>query len=159
MRHLSIPRALVATLLLTMALTGCGGDDAPSREEFAQNADKICSDVEDRVQQLDNADPDSPAELERTIDDIKSAIDAGIARLRGLERPDGEAGDTAEEFVTTLDREFEQQLVPALDQLADAARSRDEVAARAAVRKLDALQNSPSERIAERLGADECAEG
>ena len=159
MRHRSSLYALFAAMLLSGALVACGGDDAPSKEEFAQNADKVCADVEDRFQQLDNADPDSLKELESMIGDIKSTGDAGIKRLEGLERPDGDAGKQAEEFVSATKSEWNEQAVPALDELTKAARDKDEVALRSAVRKLDALQNTPSEKIAEDLGADECAEG
>jgi hypothetical protein len=159
MRHRSILRSSVLILVLGAVLAGCGGDDAPSKEEFAQEADKVCAKVEDRIQELDNADPDSPAEFEQLIDDIKATGNAGVAQLKDLERPDGDTGEQAEQFVTATTREWEQQGVPALDELVEAVRSKDEVALRAAGRKLDALENSPSEKIATQLGADECAEG
>jgi hypothetical protein len=159
MRHRSISRALFAGVVASLAVASCGGDSGPSKEDYAQDLDKVCASVEDRFQRLQEVDPESVSELERMIDDMKSAGDAAIVKMEDLERPDGEAGEQAQQYLAAQRKEWKEQAVPALDQLVEAARKKDELALRSAVRKLDALQNPPSERIATELGADECAEG
>jgi hypothetical protein len=157
MRHHSI-LLVVAALLVSATLASCG-DEGPSKEDYAQDLDKICAAAEDRFQELDNTNPESLAEVERLVARIKSAGNAAIAKMEDLERPDGDAGEQAQRYLTAQRREWEQQAIPALDQLVGAVRRKDELELRSAVRKLDALQNAPSERIAAQLGADECAEG
>ena len=39
-------RLLFAIPLAAIAFAGCGGDDAPSKEDFAADAEKICADLE-----------------------------------------------------------------------------------------------------------------
>jgi hypothetical protein len=159
MRHRLALQSTVVILLLGATLAACDGNDAPSKEEFAEEADRICAAAEDRIQEIDNADPDSPAELERVINKVKATGNAGVARLEKVELPDGEDGEKAKQFVTTSSREWKEQQVPALDELVAAVNAKDEIKLRSAGRKLDSLQNLPSEKIATDLGADECAEG
>ena len=149
----------VAVLPTVLAIGGCGGDDgAPSRKDYAQDADRVCSDVEDQLERINRTDPDSPDELAAELERIKTAVRKGLRRLRRLERPEGDAGETADQLVRQLDRELEGQAFPALDRLKAAARKRDPVARRAAARRLAALDDSRSDRLARKLGADECAE-
>src|ERR1041384_8309581 len=104
MRNRVVPFAVLAAIAAILA--GCGGSDAPSKQEFAQNADKICSDVESRVNELNKANPQSVSDLTRFIDQLKATVDDGINRLQGLDRPKGDAGDTAKQFTDTLDSEY-----------------------------------------------------
>jgi hypothetical protein len=152
----------LAALLLAAAciVAACGdsGDDAPSRAEFAQNADSICADVEKDINTLDKVNPETPAELANLIDQLKAKFNDGVDRLAALERPSGDDGKTAEEFVTALQSEFEEQAIPALDALEQAAKEQDRAKLRAAARKLDALEDTRSEDLARKLGAKKCAE-
>jgi hypothetical protein len=152
---------VLAILLLAAAsfVAACGGgDDAPSRAEFAKNADAICADVEKDINTLDKVNPETPAELSNLIDQLKSKFNDGVQRLADLDRPDGDDGKTADEFVTALQSEFKGQAIPALDELETAAKEKDRVKLRAAARKLDALEDSRSEDLARKLGAKKCAE-
>jgi hypothetical protein len=150
--------ASLTLAVLAPAVAACGGDDAPSREEFARNADGICADIERELKSLNRINPNTPGELSAFLGQLKSRINEGVKRLSELERPEGDAGKTADEFISTLDDELRQQAIPALDELEAAAKQRDEIKLRAAARKLDALKETRSDRLARELGADKCGE-
>lgn len=152
-------RLTVAIAVIAGVLSACGGDDAPSQEEFAKNADGVCTDVEQELKSLGKINANSPEELSGLVDQLKSRINEGVERLTKLDRPKGDAGKTAEDFVNTLNNELRTQAIPALDELQQAARERDRVKLRAAGRKLDALSETRSDQLARKLGADECAQG
>jgi hypothetical protein len=147
-------------LLLTLptALTACGGDDAPSREDYAKNADGICADIERELSSLNKLDPNTPEELSGFITQLKSKINEGVDRLSNLDRPEGDAGRTADQFINALEDEIGNQAIPALDELEAAGKERDRAKLRAAVRKLEALEQTRSDQLARELGADKCAE-
>jgi hypothetical protein len=156
MRNRVVPFAVLAAIAAGL-LVGCGGSDPPSKQEFAQNADKICADVESRVNELNKANPQSISDLTRFIDQLKSTVDDGINRLQGLDRPKGDAGNTAKQFTDTLDTEYKDQVLPALDQLEKAVVDRDKKALRAASKRLDAVKDTKSNQLAAQLGAKKCA--
>jgi hypothetical protein len=137
--------------------SGGGGGDAPSKQEFARNADKICADVEQRVSDLNKVKPRSLSDLTHFIERLKDAVSDGVTRLQALERPSGEAGRTARQFTDALDREYQRQVLPALNQLEKAVADRDEKALQVASRKLQATQSRESDRLASALGATKCA--
>ena len=145
---------LAAALCMALPLTGCGG---VSKDDYAKKADEVCRDVERRIQEIGRGQVQNAADLSRQIDRVKAAVRDATSRLKGLERPDGEDGDKAKDFVDTLDRELEQEFLPTLDQLARAIRERDNAAARRAAERLQRLQNSRSDRLAAEIGARECA--
>jgi hypothetical protein len=157
MRNRAVPFAALAAIVAGL-LAGCGGSDTPSKQEFARNADKICADVESRVNELNKANPQSVSDLTRFIDQLKAAVDDGINRLQDLDRPDGDAGKTAKQFTDTLDGEYEKQVLPALDQLEKAVIDRDKKALKAATKRLDAVKDTESNRLASQLGAKKCAQ-
>jgi hypothetical protein len=152
----------LAILLVSFGLAACGGDDdsgsAPSKQQFANRADKICRDAEKDLETINEGDG-SPQE-------VVDAIDQGIAKSReaanqlvALDRPGGDAGDTAEEFVEGFKSELNEKLVPALHDLQDALRQRDPEAVKAAADKLGNLEGSKSDAAARELGATACFGG
>jgi hypothetical protein len=152
-------RSSVVLAALVWAVAACGGgDDAPSREEFARNADGVCADIERQLKSLNRINPNTPGELSAFLGQLKSRINEGVKRLSELDRPEGDAGKTADEFISTLDDELRNQAIPALDELEAAAKKRDQIKLRAAVRKLDALEETRSDQLARELGADKCGE-
>jgi hypothetical protein len=77
--------------------------------------------------------------------------------LKSLERPTGDAREAADRFVDTLDREFETDALPALDDLRAAIQSGNRAAAANAADRLGKLENAASDRYARQIGAESCA--
>jgi hypothetical protein len=154
--------ALFVALLVVVAAVGVivwqtGGDDSPSQQEFAAQANEICRDAK---QSLDDV-----GEGAQGADDIIAAIDLVIEESRdtvdelaALERPDGEAGEAAGEFVDATRREIENQGIPELEALREALEDRDEQAAREAAQRLREIDSDDSNKTARAIGATACAE-
>ena len=151
--------AVVAFLLAALALSACGGDDGDgvSREDYAERVDRVCGDAERELRQLNLGGAETRAEITALIDDVIVKSRAAVDRVKALERPEGDAGETADRFVGALDRELEQEALPALEDLKNAIRSGDREAAADAAERLNALENTESDRFARELGADGCA--
>ena len=144
--------ALVLSLAL-VTVAGCGGT---SKEDFAKEADQICKDVEKNIQQIGQGGTRTPQQAGSQIDKVEKESQDGVKRLRDLERPSGDDGETAKKFVDSLDKELNQQAIPALEELEKAVRDKDRGAATQALQKLQALENTESDRYARELGADDC---
>ena len=134
-----------------------GRDDPPSQEEFADQANEICRAAE---QSLDNVaeGADEPEDIVDAIDEVIAESRNAVGELDGLERPEGEAGETAEQFVRATRREIEDEGIPALEELRRAVESEDNEAVRAAAVRLQRIDSSASNRAARALGATDCAE-
>ncbi len=140
----------------SLGLAACGGDDKPSKAEFANSANNICADLKKATERLGR--PDSVAELETFASDAEKEIDAAVGRLDGLELPDGEAGDKAQEFVDAIKNDANDKLKPALTDLRNAAQAKDEKAIVEAGKKLQAIDTEDSDRLANEIGARGCAD-
>src|SRR4051794_32939548 len=98
---------VLALALLSFGLVACGDDDdgggggggdAPSKQEFAKAADKICNETEKEFESIGkNAEsPDEVADaIDKVIDESRNAADD----LVNLDRPEGADGETATKFV------------------------------------------------------------
>jgi hypothetical protein len=148
-----VPLALVASVL---GLTSCNGDDG-STEEYAKRVNRLCTDIERELSQLDSTRVETPQETAALIDDVIARSRAIPRRLKAIDPPGGEDGDLAERFVRTLEREVEDDAVPALEDLRDAVRRGDRAGAEEAGGRLRGLESSKSDRYARELGADACA--
>jgi hypothetical protein len=159
----SAAKGVVALLLAALVLPACGGaddgdgGDRVSREDYAQQVSEVCADVERELSELSIARPETSAEVSDLFDDVIAKSRAALSRLRALERPSGDAGETADRFVETLEGEFEAEALPALEDLGDAIRSGNREAAANAAERLARLENTESGRLARELGADACA--
>ena len=150
----------LAILVVSLGLVACGGDDddsssAPSKAEFAKNADQICQNTEKELENIgQNAgNPDEVAKaIDKVIDEAQKASDDLVA----LERPEGDAGQTAEEFTEGFQSELNDQIVPALEDLRDALKKKDVQGVQAAAKKLQELETSKSDKAARELGATAC---
>jgi translation initiation factor 2B subunit (eIF-2B alpha/beta/delta family) len=144
--------------LLACVIASCGGDDAPSQAEFADNADRICRDAEQALQDVAQG-AESPQQIadavDRVIEESRSAVD----ELADLERPEGDAGETAERFVNATRTEIEDEGIPALEDLRDALEQGDQQAAQEAAQRLQGIDTQDSNSAARELGANACAEG
>jgi hypothetical protein len=152
------PRTLMAVVLLpaTVALAACGG---VSKEDYAADLDDVCSDIEAKTEKIGESQVDNPAELSAQLNEIREAIREGIDRMKDIERPDGEDGDKAEEYVSKLEGTLNEQVLPALDDLEAAVKAKDQAKIRAAATRLQGVDEEETDQLAEDLGADECAEG
>jgi formate dehydrogenase maturation protein FdhE len=148
----------IAVSLVAIGIAGCGGDDGPTKKEFAANADKICSDIQRQGESIGQSQPDSLQEVATIADRAEKAVRDGVSRLEKLERPSGDAGKQAKEFVDTLKTELDTEFVPALRELKSAAQEKDAKGLRTAAEKLQKLDTSKSEKLARDLGATACAE-
>jgi len=150
--------AVLALVLAALIPAACGGDDdGVSRDVYAKRVNKVCDDAERQLRKLDIGSAETSAEVGALIDDVIAKSRAAVDRLKALERPSGDAGDTADRFVATLEREFAGDALPALDDLKAAIRSGDRGAAADAAERLSELENTESDRFARQLGAEACA--
>lgn len=147
---------LTAAVLLCCAATlaACGG---VSKEDYAADLDEVCADIEKTTEEIGQAEVDNPSELSAQLDDIRKAIQDGIERMKDIERPDGDDGETAEEYVTKLEQTLNQEVLPALDDLEKAVAAKDQEGVRAAATRLQGIDEEETDKLAAELGADECA--
>jgi hypothetical protein len=149
----------LAVLLVSVGVAACGGDDdsgsAPSKAEFAKNAEKICRNTEKELENIGNG-AESPAEVANAIDQVIDKGRKAADDLVALERPEGENGQTAEEFSEGFRSELNDQIVPALEDLQAALKKKDVQAVQAAAKKLQDLETSKSDKAARELGATAC---
>ncbi len=143
--------------LLAFSIAACGGDDAPSQEDFAERANEICRKAEESLQNV-GQNAESPQDIADAVDRVIDESRNAVEDLADLERPDGDAGDTAEEFVNATRREIQDEGIPALEDLRDALRSGDQEAAQQAAQRLQGIDTGDSNRAARELGANACAE-
>ena len=143
-------------VVLALAVGACGG---VSKEDYARDLDEVCADIEATTERIGQAEVDNPAELSNQLGDIRTAIRDGIDRMKDIERPEGDDGEKADEYVTKLEQTLNQQVIPALDELETAVRQKNQAKIRAAATRLQAIDEEDTDRLAKDLGADECAEG
>jgi len=100
-----VRRALAIALLAAALLAGCGGDDGPpSATEWA---DDLCSALGDWTDSITSAaesvtaDP-SRDSLEAAVNDVEGATQQLADDVEGLETPELESGQQAEESVDEL---------------------------------------------------------
>ena len=148
---------LLGLLAFTIASCG-GGDGGPSREEFAERANEICRQAEQSLENV-GQEAESPAEIANAVDRVIEESRNAVDELADLERPEGDAGETAETFVNATRTEIEEKGIPALEDLRDALAEGDQQAAQEAAQELQSIDSDASNKAAKDLGADECAEG
>ena len=148
----------IAVSLVALGVAGCGGDDAPTRAEFAKDANTICRDIERQSESLGKSQPDSLSEIGQFADRAEKTVRDGVSRLEKLERPSGADGTKAKEFVEALKTELDEKFVPALRDLKTAADQKDAKGLRSAAERLQKIDTSRSDQLARDLGASACAE-
>jgi soluble cytochrome b562 len=145
--------------LLGFGIAACGGDDdggsAPTKAEFAKDADKVCKDTEKEIEKIGQG-ASSPDALADAIDKVIAASKNAANKLTDLERPDGDAGDTATKFAEGFEQELNDKLIPALEKLKKAIQDKDAQAAQAAAADLQKLESTQSDKYARELGATAC---
>jgi hypothetical protein len=147
--------------LLAFAIASCGGDDgdeAPSQTDYAKRANEICRQAEQSLEKV-GEDAETPQDVVEAVDRVIEESRDAVDQLADLERPPGQAGQTAEEFVEATRKEIEDAGIPALEELRGAIESGDQKAVGEAAARLQNIDASDSNRAAQEIGADECADG
>jgi len=147
--------APLAVVLVGLGLVACGGDDAPSTQQFANNAERICRETEKEIEKIGQS-AGSPGEVADVIDKVIEKSRKAADDLVDLERPAGEDGDIAEKFVEGFESELDDKVVPALEDLRGALEKKDPRAVQEAAQRLQQLEASKSDRFARDLGATAC---
>jgi hypothetical protein len=153
-RFAAAPLALV---LAAFGVASCGGGgDAPSKAEFAADANKICAEAEQGLKDLNKSTtPDELADaLDKGIDQTQKSVD----KLKDLDRPDGAAGETADKFVSALETQIQDKGIPVLEDLRDAIKKNDQKAAQDAYQRLQKIETADANKFARQLGAKGCAD-
>jgi hypothetical protein len=140
------------------ALAGCGGDDRPSKEEFARSADAICVDLEKQSEALSDTEATNTQDIVDFAESARATARDAVERVGELEVPDGADGDVAQAWKDAVTSQAEDELIPALDRLEQAAKDNNKQGLLAAAQELQALESSRAERLATDLGARRCAD-
>jgi formate dehydrogenase maturation protein FdhE len=151
-RRATAPIAAVALLL-----AGCGGSGgAPTRAEYARNADRLCVQLEQQVSAAERGSPTSAAEIGAYADRVARALSRGVQALDNVRRPDGRDGAKAKAYIDELRRQVDDEARPALRELKAAAARGDKAGVQAAVQRLRTVDSSKLDRLARAVGADGC---
>jgi hypothetical protein len=151
--------APIVLCLLALGLTACGDDDdAPSREDFADRANQICSNARQALEDV-TEQAETPEEIAAAVDRVIEESRTTVDQLGELEPPEGEAGQIAERFLDTTRTEIEERGIPALEDLRDAVEEENQQGVRDAIRRLEGIDTDQSDRAARDIGANACAEG
>jgi cytochrome c556 len=151
-------RATIGAVAAVLALAGCGGSDKPSKDEFAKSAEKVCADLEKQSQELSQSEPDNAQEIVDFTKKARSTAQDAVKKIRALETPEGSDGDKAKEWQAAVTAEAENQLIPALDKLEQAAQSGDEQAIVKAAQDIQGIEATRSDKLAREIGAEGCAD-
>ena len=121
-------RLLIPVLVLTV-LAGCGGDDEPSTADFVADANQICREGEEELQQVTSEQQQAAQDLDsleeqqaavaKALEETAEAYEPYMDRLQQLEPP-AELEEQWTSFLEGVERAFD--LIP---DLADATRSGD----------------------------------
>jgi hypothetical protein len=149
--------APILVSLLAIAVASCGGDDAPTEDEFADRANQICREAEQSLKDVGEG-AQSPEDIVNAIDRVIEETRDTVDELADLERPEGDAGETAQEFVDATRSEIEDEGIPALEDLRQALQDRDQDAAQEAAARLQEISSTRSDEAAREIGATACAE-
>jgi hypothetical protein len=138
-------RMFVLAVLVLAA--GCGGDDRLSREEFVSEAEAICEDFDQRVNEVD--EPQNADDIERYVNEVRPVVEDGLNELKGIQPPEELEGQW-NELVAMNDESLQ-----ALDDLAEAAANRDEDRLEEITEEAS-RRDEESDRIAQELGLQKC---
>jgi len=144
-------RVAAAGVVLALVLAGCGGGGGRlSKDDYAKQADAICSKYNRKIQAL--GAPKSLAEIGGFADKALALTRKGNDELKQLEPPKNEE-QTAKEWVAQNDL-----VANAVADLRDAAKKNDRAAIQTALRRGQAANNTANS-LARDLGLRVCARG
>jgi len=136
--------------------TACAAG-APTREEYAARADRVCREAERALERIENRPGDTPQARGELLAATQRSLREVVARLSELERPEGESGRLAQAYVAQLDRRA-GEVAPLLERLRTALADDDVQAVRRAARALESFEGGErADDLARLLGARACA--
>jgi hypothetical protein len=147
---------VLIVVALAATASGCGGSSAPSRATYGKKVDKLCTTLDDRVSAIQKKAPQTTDELVAFADDLQKVLDDGVRQLSDVKRPDGDAGDKADAWITELTREKDQAIKPALADLKKAAQTKDTAGIQRAVKRIQQVDEQEVDRLARDAGARSC---
>lgn len=145
LKYLCAPLALLA-----LAFAGCGGDDKPSKKEFIADLDKVCTETNGKLQDLDT--PRTIKQFPKFVRESRVVIEDSVEQAQDLELPDEDRAG----FKSYVDKS--KQSLTALDDLEKAAEARDTDAIKRVFAKT-AKENEKRKAQAKRLGLKRCGSG
>jgi len=135
-----------ALTIAALATASCGGEDKLSKQEYIAAAEKVCKDVEGKIDAIEQ--PQSADGLKDYVGKIKPLLDDAITRFEDLEPADEVKGDAEALLGSTRDA---RKLADALTDTSDQAE----------VQRLSQAAGQKEQAIDARLkraGFDECAD-
>jgi hypothetical protein len=140
--------SLLALLLLSavFALAACGGD---SKEDFANDADEICKEAEEKIDDVD--DPQTTEEIPAYVDETVEIAEDTKSELEDLDPP-SEVEDDWNSYLDNVDEGIEL-----IEELGAAAERGDDQAVQELSQgeQQDRL-NEENEELADEIGLDQC---
>jgi hypothetical protein len=140
----------VVVVLVLLAGCGGGGGKRLTRQQYASNADAICTKYNQQVKALQN--PANLSELADVADKTIPILDNAIHDLRKLKPPKDEA-KVAEQWISQVDG-----LKTDLEDIRDKAKSNDMQGVQAVVPRAQ-NHNARSNELATELGMTVCNSG
>jgi hypothetical protein len=129
---------------------GCGGGDngGLSESEFREEANAVCEDTLKEAKEIEA--PASPEEIPDYVERLVPLVEGGLERLRALRPP----ADLQEDYDRML--EETEKAIDSADALTAAVGETDTARLQEALAAGNAA-NRASDRLATKLGLDECA--
>ena len=148
MKHPLAPAVVAVCAALLLGACGGGGDASP--DEFRSQANKVCRDIEQQVDKIQQTLPVTAEQAEKQADAIVDVSDQALSNLRKIDAP--------EELQAAYDRYLEkrEKAIEHVEKAREAAADKDSGAYARAKRQLAAGQ--PTRRQAAlRLGLGSCS--
>ena len=149
-------RALLLTALASLLLVGCGGDDAPSIDEFASDAEQLCDEGEKKLDEVER--PQDVQAVTTFADDVEKVVTDTGDKMAALDKPDGDDGEKATQFVESFQSDIENQFVPKMDDIRNAAEGGSEQETVKALESIGDIETPRTDKLARDIGAEGCAE-
>jgi hypothetical protein len=137
-------------MLSALLLAACGGDDGPSREDFVAEADALCERLNERIEEVNEREPQNLEELRGVLDDGLEITEEGLDQFRELEVPD----EVEEDVDRYLDAAEEQKEILERARAADSPQAVGEILEE----QLPAVQEE-REEAADDVGFEKCGQG
>ncbi len=100
-----VPRCLIAVLLASVLLGGCGGEDraAQTKEGFISAADRVCEELFGEFAQASRDQPKTPQDVADANDELADTYEKLADRLDEVRLPESGAARTqAQAFVSSV---------------------------------------------------------
>ena len=95
-----MPRVVLIMLVPLLALSACGDDDGPSREDYIADADALCERINERIEDVNEPRPTDLDELRELLDEAIEVTREGTEELEELEPPE-EIEDDVDDFLAS----------------------------------------------------------